>query len=208
MFGKVHEIPQNEKTIFHPRSPYGVAKVYAHWITINYREAYKIFACNGILFNHESPARGETFVTRKIVMALCRIKMGLQKKLYLGNIDAKRDWGHAKDYVKAMWLILQKKTPSDYVIATGKQYSVKQFVNLVLKELKIKFYWKGKGINSKCYTANGKCIISSDKKYFRPLEVDTLLGDSKKARKELKWKPKLNINDLVKDMVNSELKSN
>ena len=208
MFGKVHEIPQNEKTIFHPRSPYGVAKVYAHWITINYREAYNIFACNGILFNHESPARGETFVTRKIVMALCRIKMGLQKKLYLGNIDAKRDWGHAKDYVKAMWLILQKKTPSDYVIATGKQYSVKQFVNLVLKELKIKFYWKGKGINSKCYTADGKCIISSDKKYFRPLEVDTLLGDSKKARKELKWKPKFNINDLVKDMVNSELKSN
>ena len=208
MFGKVHEVPQNEKTIFHPRSPYGVAKVYAHWITINYREAYKIFACNGILFNHESPARGETFVTRKIVMALCRIKMGLQKKLYLGNIDAKRDWGHAKDYVKAMWLILQKKTPSDYVIATGKQYSVKQFVNLVLKELKIEFYWKGKGINSKCYTADGKCIISSDKKYFRPLEVDTLLGDSKKARKELKWKPKFNINDLVKDMVNSEIKSN
>ncbi len=208
MFGKVHEIPQNEKTIFHPRSPYGVAKVYAHWITINYREAYNIFACNGILFNHESPARGETFVTRKIVMALCRIKMGLQKKLYLGNIDAKRDWGHAKDYVKAMWLILQKKTPSDYVIATGKQYSVKQFVNLVLKELKIKFYWKGKGINSKCYTTDGKCIISSDKKYFRPLEVDTLLGDSKKARKELKWKPKFNINDLVKDMVNSEIKSN
>ena len=141
-------------------------------------------------------------------MALCRIKMGLQKKLYLGNIDAKRDWGHAKDYVKAMWLILQKKTPSDYVIATGKQYSVKQFVNLVLKELKIEFYWKGKGINSKCYTADGKCIISSDKKYFRPLEVDTLLGDSKKARKELKWKPKFNINDLVKDMVNSEIKSN
>ena len=208
MFGKVHEIPQNEKTIFHPRSPYGVAKVYAHWITINYREAYNIFACNGILFNHESPARGETFVTRKIVMALCRIKMGLQKKLYLGNIDAKRDWGHAKDYVKAMWLILQKKTPSDYVIATGKQYSVKQFVNLVLKELKIEFYWKGKGINSKCYTADGKCIISSDKKYFRPLEVDTLLGDSKKARKELKWKPKFDINDLVKDMVNSEIKSN
>ena len=208
MFGKVNEIPQNEKTFFHPRSPYGVAKVYAHWITINYREAYKIFACNGILFNHESPARGETFVTRKIVMALCKIKMGLQKKLYLGNIDAKRDWGHAKDYVKAMWMILQKKTPSDYVIATGKQYSVKEFVNLVLKELNIKFYWKGKGINSKCYTLNGKCIISSDKKYFRPLEVDTLLGDAKKARKELKWKPKFNINDLVKDMVNSELKSN
>ena len=198
----------NEKSKFHPKSPYGAAKLYSYWITSVYRESYGVFASNGILFNHESPRRGETFVTRKIVMALCRIKMGLQKKLYLGNIDAKRDWGHAKDYVKAMWMILQKKTPSDYVIATGKQYSVKEFVNLVLKELNIKFYWKGKGINSKCYTLNGKCIISSDKKYFRPLEVDTLLGDAKKARKELKWKPKFNINDLVKDMVNSELKSN
>jgi len=206
MFGKVREIPQNEKTPFYPRSPYGVAKVYAHWITINYREAYNIFACNGILFNHESPVRGETFVTRKIVIALCRIKNGLQKKLYLGNLDAKRDWGHAKDYVEAMWKMLQKKTPTDYVISTGKQYSVKQFVNLVLNELKIKYYWKGKGINSKCYDHKGKCIIECDKEYYRPLEVDTLLGDSRKARRELNWKPKININGLVKEMVNSELK--
>ena len=206
MFGKVKEIPQNEKTPFYPRSPYGVAKVYAHWITVNYREAYNIFACNGILFNHESPVRGETFVTRKIVVALCRIKNGLQKKLYLGNLDAKRDWGHAKDYVEAMWKMLQKKTPSDYVISTGRQYSVKQFVNLVLNELKIKYYWKGKGINSQCYDSKGKCIIECDKEYYRPLEVDTLLGDSRKARKELNWKPKTNINGLVKEMVNRELK--
>ena len=206
MFGKVKEIPQNEKTPFYPRSPYGVAKVYAHWITINYREAYNIFACNGILFNHESPVRGETFVTRKIVIALCRIKNGLQKKLYLGNLDAKRDWGHAKDYVEAMWKMLQKKTPTDYVISTGKQYSVKQFVNLVLNELKIKYFWKGKGINSKCYDHTGKCIVECDKEYYRPLEVDTLLGDSRKARKELNWRPKTNINGLVKEMVNNELK--
>ena len=208
MFGKVRETPQNEKTPFYPRSPYGVAKAYAHWITINYREAYNIFACNGILFNHESPVRGETFVTRKIVVALCRIKNGLQKKLYLGNLDAKRDWGHAKDYVEAMWKMLQKKTPTDYVISTGKQYSVKQFVNLVLNELKIKYYWKGKGINSKCYDHKGKCIIECDKEYYRPLEVDTLLGDSRKARKELNWKPKININGLVKEMVSSEFKKN
>ena len=207
MFGKVKETPQNEKTPFYPRSPYGVAKVYAHWITINYREAYNIFACNGILFNHESPVRGETFVTRKIVIALCRIKNGLQKKLYLGNLDAKRDWGHAKDYVEAMWKMLQKKTPTDYVISTGKQYSVKQFVNLVLNELKIKYFWKGKGINSKCYDHTGKCIVECDKEYYRPLEVDTLLGDSRKARKELNWRPKTNINGLIKEMVNYELKN-
>ena len=207
MFGKVKETPQNEKTPFYPRSPYGVAKVYAHWITINYREAYNIFACNGILFNHESPVRGETFVTRKIVIALCRIKNGLQKKLYLGNLDAKRDWGHAKDYVEAMWKMLQKKTPTDYVISTGKQHSVKQFVNLVLNELKIKYLWKGKGINSKCYNRKGRCIIECDKEYYRPLEVDTLLGDSSKARKELNWRPKTNINGLVKEMVNNELKN-
>ncbi len=206
MFGKVRETPQNEKTPFYPRSPYGVAKVYAHWITINYREAYNIFACNGILFNHESSKRGETFVTRKIVMALCKIKNRLQKKLYLGNLDAKRDWGHAKDYVEAMWKMLQKKTPTDYVISTGKQYSVKEFVNLVLNELRIKYFWKGKGINSKCYDSTGRCIVECDKEYYRPLEVDTLLGDSKKARKELNWKPKININGLVKEMVNHELK--
>ncbi len=205
MFGKVAEIPQTEKTKFHPRSPYGVAKVYAHWITVNYREAYNIFACNGILFNHESPVRGETFVTKKIVTALCKIKNGLQKKLYLGNLEAKRDWGHARDYVEAMWKMLQKKQPTDYVIATGKQYSVKQFVNLTLKELNIKYYWKGKGVKTKCYDESGNCIIECSKEYFRPLEVDTLLGDSKKARKELKWKPKINIEMLVKEMVKSEI---
>ncbi len=205
MFGKVQQVPQNEKTPFYPRSPYGVAKLYAHWITVNYREAYNIFASNGILFNHESPVRGETFVTRKIVIGLCKIKLGIQKKLYLGNLYAKRDWGHAKDYVEAMWKILQKKNPSDYVISTGRQYTVQQFVNLVLKELKIKFYWKGKGINCKCYNENREVIVECDKEYFRPLEVDTLLGDSKKALKELKWKPKLSINYLVKDMVSSEL---
>ena len=207
MFGKVKEIPQNEKTPFYPRSPYGVAKVYAHWITVNYREAYNIFACNGILFNHESPVRGETFVTKKIVSALCKIKLKKQKKLFLGNINAKRDWGHAKDYVQAMWKMLQKKRPDDYVIATGKQYSVKQFVNLVLNELKIKFYWKGKGINSKCYDKKGNCIIECDKSYYRPLEVDTLLGNAKKARSLLNWKPKVSIKMLVKEMVNFELKN-
>ena len=207
MFGKVKQIPQNEKTPFYPRSPYGVAKVYAHWITVNYREAYNIFACNGILFNHESPVRGETFVTRKIVSALCKVKLGKQKTLYLGNLDAKRDWGHAKDYVKAMWKMLQKKKPSDYVIATGKQYTVKQFVNLVLKELEIKYYWKGSGINSKCYDLNGNCLVKCDKEYFRPLEVDTLLGDAKKAKKELNWKPTINIKELVKEMVSVELKN-
>ena len=205
MFGKVQEIPQNEDTPFYPRSPYGVAKVYAHWITVNYREAYKIFACNGILFNHESPRRGETFVTRKIVIALCKIKLGLQKKLFLGNLDTKRDWGHAKDYVEAMWKILQTKTPSDYVIATGKQYSVKEFVNLTLNELQIKYFWKGKGIKSKCFDEKGRCIIECKKEYFRPLEVDTLLGNSKKALKELKWKPKIHIKQLVKEMVKSEI---
>ena len=205
MFGKVVEIPQTEKTPFYPRSPYGVAKLYAHWITINYREAYNVFACNGILFNHESPVRGETFVTKKIVMALCKIKLGKQKKLFLGNLDAKRDWGHAKDYVEAMWKMLQQKKPHDYVISTGKQYSVKDFVNLVLKQLNIKYYWVGSGIKTKCYDEQDNCIIECDKTYYRPLEVDTLLGSSKKAQKELNWKPKYNIKDLVKEMVNVEL---
>ena len=206
MFGKVQQVPQNEKTSFYPRSPYGVAKVYAHWITINYREAYNIFACNGILFNHESPRRGETFVTRKIVIALCRIKSGKQKKLFLGNLEAKRDWGHAKDYVEAMWKMLQKKSPSDFVIATGKQYSVKQFIDLTLKELGMTFTWKGKGIKSKCYDLKGNCFIECDKEYYRPLEVDTLLGDARKAKKELNWKPKIDIKMLVKEMVRFELK--
>ena len=206
MFGKVKEIPQSEKTPFYPRSPYGVAKVYAHWITVNYREAYNIFACNGILFNHESPVRGETFVTRKIVLWLCKIKLKKQKTLFLGNLNAKRDWGHARDYVEAMWMMLQKKTPADYVISTGKQFTVKYFVNLVLKELNIKFKWRGKGIKEKCFDENGKCIVACDKEYFRPLEVDTLLGDSSKAKRELKWKPKTSIEMLVKEMVSFDLK--
>ncbi len=208
MYGKVLKIPQDEKTPFYPRSPYGVAKVYAHWITINYREAYKIFACNGILFNHESPRRGGTFVTKKIVNGLCKVKLGLQKTLYLGNLEAKRDWGHAKDYVFAMWKMMQKKKPSDYVIATGKQFTVKKFVNLVLDELKIKYVWKGKGINSKCFIKGTKTtIVCIDKNYFRPLEVDTLLGNSSKARKELRWKPKYSIKSMIKEMVSEELNS-
>ena len=206
MFGKVREVPQSEKTPFYPRSPYGVAKVYAHWITINYREAYNIFACNGILFNHESPVRGETFVTRKIVIGLCKIKLKKQKILYLGNINAKRDWGHARDYVEAMWKMLQQKKPTDYVISTGKQYTVKEFVNLVLKELNIKFIWKGRGINEKCFDESGNCIVACNKEYFRPLEVDTLLGDSSKARRELNWKPRTSIKELVSEMVEYDLK--
>ena len=206
MYGKVRQVPQNEKTGFYPRSPYGVAKVYAHWITVNYREAYKIFACNGILFNHESPVRGETFVTRKIVMGLCRVKFGMQKKIFLGNLDAKRDWGHASDYVEAMWKMLQQKKPQDYVIATGKQHSVKQFVEMVLNELKIQFKWRGKGKNTKCIDSKGNIIVECDKSYYRPLEVDTLLGDPRKAKKELKWKSKIDIKTLVKDMITSEMR--
>ena len=205
MFGKVQQIPQNEKTSFYPRSPYGVAKLYAHWVTVNYREAYKIFACNGILFNHESPVRGETFVTRKIVIALCKIKLNLQKKLFIGNLHAKRDWGHAKEYVVAMWKMLQQKKPDDYVIATGRQYSVKDFIYFVANELKINITWKGKGINEKGYDQKGNCIIECDSNYFRPLEVDTLLGDAKKARKILKWRPKIDIKNLAKEMVEREM---
>jgi len=205
MFGKVQQTPQNEKTSFYPRSPYGVAKLYAHWVTINYREAYNIFACNGILFNHESPVRGETFVTRKIVIALCKIKLNLQKKLFIGNLYAKRDWGHAKEYVVAMWKMLQQKKPDDYVIATGRQYSVKDFINFASSELKIKIIWKGKGINEKGYDQKGNCIIECDSNYLRPLEVDTLLGDARKARKILKWNPKINIKDLAKEMILKEM---
>ena len=204
MFG-ASKPPQSEKTNFYPRSPYGAAKLYAHWITINYREAYNIFACNGILFNHESPIRGETFVTKKIVTALCKIAKNRSGKLYLGNLYAKRDWGHAKDYVVAMWKMLQQKNPRDYVIATGKQYSVKYFINLVSQELGMKIIWKGKSINEKGYL-NNKAIIFVDKKYFRPTEVDSLLGDSSKARKELKWNPNYDIFSLAKEMVSEELK--
>jgi len=206
MFGKVLETPQSEKTPFYPRSPYGVSKVFAYWMTINYRESYNIFACNGILFNHESPRRGETFVTKKITQGLTKIKLGLQKKLILGNIYAKRDWGHAKDYVEAQWLILQQKKPDDFVIATGKQYSVKYFVNLVAKELKMKLIWRGKGIQEKAYDQNNNIVIECDKKYFRPSEVQTLLGNASKAKKILKWKPRVTIKDLVKEMVNEDYK--
>ena len=204
MYGKVQSIPQNEKTYFYPQSPYGVAKLYAHWITKNYREAYKIFACNGILFNHESSRRGETFVTKKIVSALCRIKEGKQKKLFLGNLRAKRDWGHAKDYCLAMWKILQQKKPDDYVIATGIQYSIKQFINLTAKKLNFKIIWKGKGLKERGYNSKGFPVIECDKNYFRPLDVNTLQGDAKKARKKLNWKPEKNIHALIDEMIISE----
>ncbi len=205
MFGKVVETPQTEKTPFYPRSPYGVAKLFSHWITINYREAYKIFACNGILFNHESPLRGETFVTKKVVKALCKMKLKKQKKLFIGNLYAKRDWGHASDYVQAMWKILQHNKADDFVVCTGKQYTIKQFINMVLKQLKISVIWKGKGIKEKAFDKNNNCIIECSKKYFRPAEVDTLKGDHSKARRQLKWKPKYDINSLIKDMISYEL---
>ncbi len=205
MFGKTGGGFQNEKTKFYPRSPYAASKVYAHWITINYRESYNIFACNGILFNHESPVRGETFVTKKIISGLCKIKNKKLKTLYLGNIYAKRDWGHARDYVEAMWKILQQRKPDDFVIATGRQYTVKQFINLVCKKLKIKIIWRGKGIKERAYDENGDVIIKIDKNYFRPTEVDTLLGDASKARRILKWKPKVNIHGLIEEMISYEM---
>ena len=205
MFGRTVNKFQNEKTNFYPRSPYAVAKVYAHWITINYRESYNIFASNGILFNHESPVRGETFVTKKIISGLCKIKKNKIKTLYLGNLYAKRDWGHAKDYVEAMWKILQYKKPDDFVIATGKQYTVKEFVNLVCKELAIKITWRGKGLNEVALDESGKKIIKIDKKYFRPTEVDSLRGDSTKAKKILNWTPKTTINELIIDMISNEI---
>ena len=206
MFGKVVETPQTEKTPFYPRSPYGASKVYSHWITINYRESYNLFACNGILFNHESPLRGETFVTKKIVKALCKIKLKRQKKLILGNLYSKRDWGHAEDYVEAMWKILQFKRPEDFVICTGKQYSIKDFITYVSKDLNMKIKWKGNGINEKAFDSKGNCIIECNKKYFRPAEVDTLKGDYSKARRLLKWRPKHDIKSLIKDMISYEFK--
>ena len=205
LYGRNEKTPQNEKTNFHPASPYGVAKLYAHWITINYKEAYNIFACNGILFNHESPRRGETFVSQKIVQGLCRIKRKKQKTLYLGNLYAKRDWGHARDYVEAMWLMLQQKKPIDLVIATGKQSTVKNFVNKVSKKLDMKISWRGIGSNEKAIDKKGNIIVACDKAYYRPLEVNNLLGDSKKARKILKWKPKIELDNLISEMVNLEM---
>ena len=207
LYGKVRETPQKETTPFYPRSPYGVAKLYAYWITVNYREAYNFFACNGILFNHESPIRGETFVTRKITRAVARIKLGLQQKLFLGNFNARRDWGHARDFVEAQWLILQQDRPEDYVIATGVQHSVREFVEAAFHEVGISIQWKGKGANEKGYDgSSGKALVEVDHRYFRPAEVDTLLGDATKARKKLGWKPKVTFRELVSEMVREDLK--
>lgn len=207
LYGLVQEIPQTEKTPFYPRSPYGVAKLYGYWITVNYREAYDIFACNGILFNHESPLRAETFVTRKITLAACRYKLGLQDVLYLGNLDAKRDWGYAKDYVEAMWLMLQQEKPDDFVIATGETHSVREFVELAYKELGIEIEWFGNGVDEYGVDkSNGKAIVKVDPRYYRPTEVDLLLGSAAKAEKILKWKPRTNFKDLVKIMVEADFK--
>ena len=205
LYGEVQETPQTEATSFYPRSPYAAAKLYAYWITINYREAYDIYACNGILFNHESPIRGETFVTRKITRALARIKLGLQECLYLGNINAKRDWGHAKDYVEMQWLMLQQDKPEDFTISTGEQHTVREFVNVAAKELDMDIKWQGNGINEKG-SWKGDIIVSVDSRYFRPTEVETLLGDSSKAKKKLGWIPKITFTELVKEMVISDLK--
>lgn len=205
LYGLVQEVPQNEKTPFYPRSPYGVAKLYAYWITVNYREAYNIFACNGILFNHESPRRGETFVTRKITMAAARIRAGVQDKLYLGNLDARRDWGYAPEYVEGMWRMLQHNTPEDFVLATGKTHTVREFATLAFKELGIELEWKGEGVNEKGIDkSNGKVIVEVDPDYFRPTEVDLLVGDASKAKSLLNWEPKVGLDDLVKIMVNSD----
>lgn len=206
LYGKVQETPQTEKTPFYPRSPYACAKLYAYWITVNYREAYDLYACNGILFNHESPLRGETFVTRKITRALCRIYLGMQDCLYLGNMNALRDWGHAKDYVEMQWLMLQQDKPDDYVIATGVQHTVREFVEHSASELGLAIRWEGKGIDEKGINpANGKTIVAVDKRYFRPTEVDTLLGDPSKAKQNLGWEPKITFENLVREMTQSDL---
>ncbi len=207
LYGQVQEVPQKETTPFYPRSPYAVAKLYAYWITVNYREAYGMYACNGILFNHESPVRGETFVTRKITRALARIKLGLQDCLYLGNLDAKRDWGHARDYVEMQWLMLQQDEPDDFCIASGVQYSVRDFVNAAAEELGMKIRWEGEGVNEKGYDANNNCIVQVDPRYFRPTEVETLLGDPSKAKEKLGWKTRTTFKELVSEMVREDLKS-
>jgi GDPmannose 4,6-dehydratase len=207
LYGLVQETPQKETTPFYPRSPYAVAKLYAYWITVNYREAYGIYACNGILFNHESPVRGETFVTRKITRALSRIKLGLQDCLYLGNLDARRDWGHARDYVEAMWLVLQQDEAEDFVIATGTQYSVRDFVSAAAKELGMAVDWRGEGVNEQGFDSRGRCIVRVDPRYFRPTEVETLLGDAGKARRKLGWSPRTSFAELVAEMVREDLKA-
>ncbi|MCP4315960.1 MAG: GDP-mannose 4,6-dehydratase [Hyphomicrobiales bacterium] len=207
LYGLVRETPQSETTPFYPRSPYAVAKLYAYWITVNYREAYDMYACNGILFNHESPMRGETFVTRKITRAIARIKLGLQDCLHLGNLEAKRDWGHARDYVEMMWLMLQQQKPEDFVIATGVQYSVRDFVNAATEEVGIKVRWEGEGVDEKGYDADGRCIVAVDPRYFRPAEVETLLGDATKAREKLGWVPGTDFKQLVAEMMREDFKS-
>lgn len=207
LFGLVQEVPQKETTPFYPRSPYACAKLYAYWITVNYREAYDIYACNGILFNHESPIRGETFVTRKITRALARIKLGLQDCLHLGNLNAKRDWGHARDYIEMQWLMLQQEKPVDYVIATGEQHSVRDFVNAAAAELGMAITWEGLGIAEKGYDEKGRCIVAIDPRYFRPTEVENLLGDPGRAKNELGWSPKITFKELVVEMVREDLKA-
>ena len=207
LYGLVKETPQRETTPFHPRSPYGVAKLYAYWITVNYREAYGIYGCNGILFNHESPLRGETFVTRKVTRGLARIKLGLQERLYLGNLEAKRDWGHARDFVEAQWLMLQQSEPEEYVIATGEQHSVRELVERAAAELDMRIDWKGKGAQEKGYDGKGRCIVALDPRYLRPAEVETLLGDASKARAKLGWQPKARFAEIVAEMVREDLKA-
>jgi GDPmannose 4,6-dehydratase len=208
LYGLVQEVPQTEKTPFYPRSPYGVAKLYAYWITVNYREAYGIYACNGILFNHESPLRGETFVSRKITRALARIKLGLQDySLFLGNLDARRDWGHAKDYIEAQWLMLQQEKAEDFVIASGMQYSVRDFVEKAAAHLDMHISWKGEGVQEKGYDQHGNCIVAVDSRYFRPAEVESLLGDPSRAKTKLGWTPKISFDELVAEMVAEDLKS-
>ncbi|PKM75455.1 MAG: GDP-mannose 4,6-dehydratase [Firmicutes bacterium HGW-Firmicutes-17] len=207
LYGKVQEIPQNENTPFYPRSPYAAAKLYAYWVTVNYREAYDLFACNGILFNHESPIRGEEFVTKKITKAAAQIKLGLQERLYLGNIDSKRDWGHARDYVKAMWLMLQQEKPDDYVIATGETHSVREFVEMALKKLDIRIRWRGNGVDEEGFDEEtGRVLVGIDEKFYRPTEVDLLLGDPQKAKIHLNWQPEIKFEDLVAEMVEADLK--
>jgi len=207
LYGLVRESPQKETTPFYPRSPYGVAKLYGYWIVVNYREAYGMYACNGILFNHESPMRGETFVTRKITRGLTRIKLGLQPELYLGNLDARRDWGHARDYIEMQWLMLQQEKPQDYVIATGRQYSVREFVQRCARQLDMDLTWQGSGVDEKAVDKNGKVVVAVDPRYFRPTEVDTLLGDASKAKRELGWEPRISFDELVREMVDCDLKA-
>jgi GDPmannose 4,6-dehydratase len=207
LYGLVQETPQRETTPFYPRSPYGVAKLYGYWITVNYREAYGMYACNGILFNHESPLRGETFVTRKITRGLARIKVGLQDKLFMGNLNARRDWGHARDYVEMQWLMLQQDKPQDFVIATGQQYSVREFIQRCAERLELDLTWSGEGVDEKAVNSKGETVVAVDPRYFRPAEVETLLGDPSKAKRELGWTPRTSFEDLVKEMIDCDLQA-